>query len=106
MDSDLEPFWRSALQQRFKLRGVQVVGGGEAFQAEFIFEVFGAEAVGDVEGEIANTPVGGEKGEMLVVANEVTVGLTRADLLEGPFFASFEDARRSDENCGVRSAEC
>ena len=35
---------------------------------------------------------------MIVIADEITVGVARADLFESPFFAGFENARRGDKD--------
>ena len=41
---------------------------------------------------------------MVVIADQVTVCLAGADLLERPFLAHLEDPRRSDETFGLRRA--
>ena len=60
------------------------------------------EPVGDVERVIADAPVAGEEAQVVVVADQVAVGLAGADLLERPFLAQLEDAGRGDEDFRVR----
>jgi hypothetical protein len=64
-------------------------------------EVFGGERVGDVEREIAAAAVGFEEREVVVVADEVAVGLGGADLFQDPLFAGFEDAGRGDPDARI-----
>ena len=80
---------------------VQIVGGRHALQAELVLEIIRRQPVGDVEREIADAPVVREELQVIVVADQVAVGLAGADLFERPFLAHLEDARRSDEDCGV-----
>ena len=62
--------------------------------------------VGNIQGEVADTMFLREEFEMIVVADQIAVGLAGADLLEGPFLVHFEDAGRGDKKCEVRSAKC
>ena len=104
VDSDLEPFGRGGLQQGIELQDVEIVAGGEAFEVGLILEIFGGEAVGDVQGEIADAAGAGEKLQVIVIADEIAIGIGGADLVENPLFAHFEDARRGDEDAGAVGA--
>ena len=99
VNSDLEPFRGRGLHERFELSEVQVIGGGEALQAELVLEVIGTEAIRDIEREIADAPVVCKKPQMIVVANQVTVGLAGTDLFERLFLAHLENPWRSHEDC-------
>ena len=106
VDRDLEPLRRRGLQQRLELREVQIVGGRDALQAELVHEIVRRQPVGDVERVIADAPVAGEEGQVVVVADQVAVGLAGAHLLENPLLARLEDARRRDEDVAdARSRE-
>ncbi len=83
-------------RQRFELRDVQIVGGGDALQSVVANVVIGGERIGDVEREVAAPALVGEPLQVVVVADEVAVGLARQHLLENPFLARLEDARRGD----------
>ena len=106
MNSDLEPFRGRGLHERFELSEVQVIGGGEALQAELVLEVIGTEAIRDIEREIADAPVVCKKPQMIVVANQVTVGLAGTDLFERPFLAHLENPWGSHEDCQFPIADC
>ena len=98
MNRDLEPFRRRALQQRFELREIQIVGSRDAFQAEFVFEIIGGEC--DSRHSARNRRRGGirEKVQMIVIANQIAIRIARAHLFQNPFLARFENARRGDED--------
>ena len=100
VDRHLEPVRRRGLQQRVELRDVQVVAGRDAFEAEMIFEIVRREAVRHVQREIPDPPRVREKFQVVVVADEITVGVARADLVENPLVTRLEDARRRDEDAG------
>ena len=93
---------RRGLQQRVELRDVQIVAGGDAFQAEMIFEIVRRDAVRHVQRKIPDAPRVREKFQVIVVADEIAVGVARADLLENPVVARFENARRGDEDGRLR----
>ena len=61
--------------------------------------VRGGEGIGDVEGEVAAFAVGGEVGEMVVITDQVPVGVAGTDLFENPLFAGLGDAGRGDPDC-------
>ena len=61
-------------------------------------EIFRRQRVGDVEGEIADTPAISEKFQVIIIADEVAVGVAGPDLFENPLLAGFEDARWSEPN--------
>ena len=61
-------------------------------------EIFRRQRVGDVEGEIADTPAISEKFQVIIIADEVAVGIAGADLFENPLLAGFENPRRSEPN--------
>src|ERR1035437_5156796 len=65
-----------------------------------IFEIVRREAVCHVQRKIADAPRVREKIKVVVVADEITVGVAGANLLENPFIARLEDARRGDKNTG------
>ncbi len=98
MNRDLEPRRRRGAQQGLKLDGVQIVRGGQTLEAVAIFEMIGGQGVGDVEGEIANAPAIGEIFQVIVIAGQVAVGFAGSGLLERPFLAGFENARRRGED--------
>src|SRR6185369_13216278 len=97
MNRDLEPFRRRGLQQRFELLEVEIIRRGDALQSVTIDEIISGQRIGDIEREISHTAATGEKLQMIVVADQVTVCVTRTDLIENPVLAGFEYARRSDE---------
>ena len=66
-------------------------------------EIFRREPVGHVEREIAHQPaLAGEKAEVVVIADEVAVGLGGTHLLENPILAGLENARRRDADRASR----
>ena len=89
VDRDLEPFRRRGLQQRVELREVQIVAGRDAFEAEMIFEIIRREAVRHVQRKIADAPRVRKKFQVVVIADEIAVGVARADLFQNPFLARF-----------------
>ena len=101
VDREIEPRRGRGLQQGFELDDVEIVAGGHAFEAVAAEQVVGGEGIGDVEGEVAALPVGGEEREVVGVAHEVAVGLARAHLFQNPLFAGFEDAGRGDPDAGI-----
>ena len=44
--------------------------------------------------------------QVIVIADQIAVGVAGAHLLQLPFLARLEDARRSHKNCGLRIAGC
>jgi len=56
MDGHLEPLGRRGVKQGFELGEVEIVRGGNAFEAEPVFEIIRRDTVGNVEGIIANPP--------------------------------------------------
>src|SRR4030095_8563950 len=87
MDGDLEPLRGSGRQQRVKLRKVQIVRGGDSFESETVPAIVSAQPVGYVQRKVPDAPVVGKKVEVIVVADQVAVGLASANLLERPFLA-------------------
>jgi hypothetical protein len=49
VDGHLEPLWRGSVQQRFRLRAVQIVRRRQRFRAELVLEVIRREGIGDVQ---------------------------------------------------------
>ena len=101
VDGDLEPFRRRGRQQRLELLEIQIVARRHAFQAEPVFEIIRRQPVGHVQRIIADAPVIGEKLQVIVIADQVAVGVAGAHLLQRPFLAGLENARRSHENVRV-----
>ena len=52
--------------------------------------------VRDVQRKVADPAILRKELQMIVIADEIAVGFAREHLLENPFFAGFEDARRDD----------
>ena len=102
VDGHLEPFRWRGLQQRFELLKIQVVARGDAFQAKLVFEKIRRQPVGHVQRIIADAPVAGEEFEVVVIADQIAVGVAGAHLLQRPFLARFEDARRRNPDGGAR----
>ena len=94
---------RRGLQQRLQLHEVQIVGRRDAFQAELVLEILRGQPVGDVERVIADAAVVGEIVQVIVVADQVAVGLAGPDLLQGPVLAHLEDSWRGYEHLAARS---
>ena len=105
VDGDVEPRAGRGLEEGLELGDVEIVAGGDALEAVALQVVPGGERIGDVEGEVAAAAVGGEVGEVVVVADEVAVGIAGTDLFENPFFAGFGDAGRGDPD-GAGIADC
>ncbi len=95
VNRDLKPFRRRGRQQRVELRDVQIVAGSDAFETEMIFEIIRRDPVRDVQRKIADAPRVREKSQMIMIADEIAVGVAGADLLENPVVARLEDARRA-----------
>ena len=96
VNREVEPRAGCGLEERLELGDVEIVAGGDALEAVALEVVRGGEGIGDVEGEVTSFAVGGEVGEMVVVADQVAVGVAGADLFENPFFAGLGDAGRGD----------
>src|ERR1051325_4690227 len=98
MNRNLEPLRRSGLKQRYELLEIQIVTRGHALQSEFVFEVIRGDTVCDVQRKISDLPVIRKEFQMIVIADEITIGIAGADLFQRPFLAHFENTWRSDEN--------
>jgi hypothetical protein len=77
---------------------VQVIGGGQALQAVLLKKVLSARCIGDVQRIIPDASAATEELELIVNADQVTVGLTRGDLAQNPLFAGLGDPRRGNED--------
>ena len=66
-----------------------------------VLEVIRREGVGHVEREVADAPRVGEVIQVVVIADQVSVGVARANLVQNPLLARLEYARRGDKNSGA-----
>ena len=81
MNGDLEPFRRRGGQQRVELHDIQIVAGGDAFEAEMIFKIVRCDAIRDVQRKIADATCVREEFQMVVVADEIAVGIAGTNLI-------------------------
>ena len=85
------------MQQRLELSKIQVVRSGNTFETILISEVISRKTVGDIKRVIADAPAIREEFQVIIIADEIAIGVAGAHLLEYPLLAGFEDAGRSDE---------
>ena len=74
MDGQVEPRRRRGLQQRFKLREIQIIARRHPLKTVTRNEVFGRERIGDIEREITAFPIVCEEGEVILIEDQVPVG--------------------------------
>ena len=100
VNRDLKPFRRRGGQQRIELHDIQIVACGETFEAEMIFEIARRDAVRHVQRKIADATCVRKKFQVVVVADEIAVGVAGTDLVQNPFLTHLGNARRGDKNRG------
>src|SRR5690606_25676301 len=88
--------------ERLELPDVEIVARGYAFQAVARDEIFRRPGIRHIQREIAPLPLAPEEGEVIVVAHQVSVGVGRANLLQDPLLARFEDAGWRNPDTGSR----
>ena len=69
-----------------------------------VFEIIRRQPVGDVQREIPYAAVVRKEFQMIIVADQIAIRIAGAHLVQRPFLAHFENARRSHENGRMRSA--
>ena len=69
-----------------------------------VFEIIRRQPVGHVQRKIPDAAAVGEKFQVIVIADQIAVGVAGAHLVQNPFLAHFENARRRDPDAGLR--EC
>ena len=84
---------------------IQIVRGCNSLETELVPEVAGGNLIRHVQRKITDAPAVREEIQMIVIADEITIGRARSDLLKNPLFARFENTRRSDEDCRMRIAD-
>ena len=78
VDGDLEPFRRGGRQQGFELLKIQIVARRHPLQAELVLKMVRRQMVGDVQRKITDAPVVGEELQVIVIADQVAVGVAGA----------------------------